>query len=419
MVIPIKKFFASALLRNFLSLSIVKGLDYIVPILLIPFLFRTLEVEKFGLLYFAQAFINYFVAFTAFGFNYYTTYYISVNISDKNKINTAFWSVILSKLLLCVISAIIMLAIVYNFKSFEEYKFVYIFYFGIVVGEALLPTWFFQAIEKMNFITYIAIATRMISIIPMFFLVKGPQDVYIPPLFYSIGSIIGSLIGISIAVKKFEIKICNIKIKNILEHIKGSSVFALANLCTSIQSQTGAFFLGLTCGTTATGIYAAGQKLVTAYISIIQPLQMVLYPYMAKNKNIKLFKKLFVGLTMFNTLNVSIFFALSGVLIYYFYNTTSLEIVNVTKILTIEAYATVPTILIGFPLLGILISNKEVIKTTIIGSVFYICSVLLMYCFGYVNIYTIAIFTVITEYFILIQRIYKLYINKKTNPILC
>ena len=143
---------------------------------------------------------------------------------------------------------------------------------------------------------------------------------------------------------------------------------------------------------------------------------MVLYPYMAKNKNIKLFKKLFVGLTMFNTLNVSIFFALSGVLIYYFYNTTSLEIVNVTKILTIEAYATVPAILIGFPLLGILISNKEVIKTTIIGSVFYICSVLLMYCFGYVNIYTIAIFTVITEYFILIQRIYKLYINKKLTP---
>ena len=180
---------ASPLFKNLLSLSAIKGFDYVVPLILIPFLFRTLGVEMFGLVYFAQAFIGYFMAFTQFGFNFYTTHYIASNISDAQKTREAFWSVVFAKLAFAAAAFAAMAAIVFRFETFHAHREVYFLYFGIVVGEALFPSWFFQAVEKMKFITYITLSARTLTMVPMFFVVRGPEDVWIPPLCYSLGSL--------------------------------------------------------------------------------------------------------------------------------------------------------------------------------------------------------------------------------------
>lgn len=401
----LRRILNATLFKNLLSLSAIKGFDYIVPLILIPFLFRTLGVEMFGLVYFAQAFTGYFMAFTQFGFNFYTTHYIASNASESEKIRDAFWSVISAKLIFAVLSFCAMAIIVGNFETFHLHKEVYFLYFGIVVGEALFPSWFFQAVEKMKFITYITLSARTISMLPMFFFVRGPDDVWIPPLCYSAGSIASGIIGIFVAGKKFGIKPELATPAQIWRHIRGSSPFALVNLCNSLQAESGTFLLGLVGGNAATGIYSAARKLVDAYNAVIQPIQIALYPYMIKRKNLRLFWKIFFAASGASALFATIAITFAPLIIDIFYGTASREIIDTMRIIMIKSYATIPVILLGFPLIGAIKSNAIVIKTSIYASIFYICLVFGMYFCSMINIYSVAMAAVAAEYMLLIQRI--------------
>ena len=57
------------LLENILSLSIIKGLEYVLAFITFPYLVRVLQVEYYGLIVFSQSIINYFTLFTDYGFN--------------------------------------------------------------------------------------------------------------------------------------------------------------------------------------------------------------------------------------------------------------------------------------------------------------------------------------------------------------
>lgn len=402
----LSRILASPLFKNLLSLSAIKGFDYVVPLILIPFLFRTLGVEMFGLVYFAQAFIGYFMAFTQFGFNFYTTHYIASNISDAQKTREAFWSVVFAKLGFAAAAFAAMSAIVFRFETFHAHREVYFLYFGIVAGEALFPSWFFQAVEKMKFITYITLSTRTLTMVPMFFVVRGPEDVWIPPLCYSLGSLLSGAVGIAVAHIKFGMAFRFAGIGQIWKHIRGSSPFALVNLCNTLQAESGTFLLELVGGNAATGVYSAARKLVDAYNAVIQPIQIAMYPYMIKRKNLELFWKIFFAASAASAVFATIAIAFAPLIIDLFYNTPSREIINAMRIIMLKSYATIPAILLGFPLIGAIKSNSIVIKTSVRTSAFYICLVFGLYFCGAISVYSVAAAAALAEYALLSQRLF-------------
>ena len=401
-------FFQSKLFRNVCSLSLLKGFDYLMPLILIPFLFRTLGLEMFGLVSFSQAFVSYFMMVSEFGFDFSATHYIASNIADKEKVSKAYNSVLLVKLILCIAGFAAVLGIIAAVPKFGEHPEIYIYNYGIVLGSVLLPVWFFQAVEQMRFITYLAMGSRLLAIVPMFFLVREPQDYLIVPALYSIGSITAGILGLIVVRFKFGVRFRFPGFREMFGHAWHSAHFFLAKASVSVYGTTGTFVLGLVAGNEATGIFACAQKVMNAYNGVISPLQQAIYPYMIRTRNLLVFRRVLAFASGFNTVLVTVVILLSAFIVRILFKTDNIQIVEILQLMMVKCYASIPTILLGYPLLGVFRSPKLVNNTTVLASISYLVLLALVWALGWVNIYSMAILIVVTEFIMLASRLYLL-----------
>ena len=67
------------ILSNIVALFTLQGLQYLIPLILLPYLVHTLGIEYFGLLSFAIATIAFFRAMVSYGFDFTGTKQIALN----------------------------------------------------------------------------------------------------------------------------------------------------------------------------------------------------------------------------------------------------------------------------------------------------------------------------------------------------
>jgi len=298
------------LLENFLSLSVLQGANYIIPLITFPYLVRVLGPERFGLVMFAQAFIQYFNIFTDYGFNLLATREISINRENKEKVSEIFSSVMMIKVALLILSFLIMTSIVFFFEKFRKNWLIYYLTFGIVIGHALFPVWLFQGMEKMRYITVIEVGIKFVFLILVFMFIHNANDYWKVPLLNAIGTIIGGIISLFIVFRNFNIKCYILDLKSYFRYLKASTSLFLSQFSISLFNQANTLIGGLIFSYTLLGYYNAAEKLFTALRNIFGIVFRVLYPYYSRNKRIFSFSYFLIVILV--SALISVFLFLSG-----------------------------------------------------------------------------------------------------------
>ncbi len=298
---------------NFISLTLLQGLNYLLPLVTLPYLVKTLGIDNFGLLSFATAMIAYFGILTDYGFNLTATKEISMNRDNKSKVVEIFSSVMSIKFLLLLFSFLLLNILVFSFERFSKDWLIYLLSFGSVVGQFLFPIWFFQGMEKMKYMTYLNLVSKLIFTIAIFVFIEQKEDIYLVPLFFSLGAIIAGLLSLYIIYREFNIEFKLQKLSTLKEYLtQGWHVF-ISRFYVSMYTTTNLLLLGLFTNTTIVGYYSIAEKIVLAISGLYEPLNQTLYPYLARKykENFNDFTILLKNISILFIITTSILFVLS------------------------------------------------------------------------------------------------------------
>lgn len=248
-------------LHNVASLSWLQGITYLLPIIILPYLFRVIGAEKFGLICFAQAFVQYFIILTDYGFSITATKEISLCQHNHAKVCRVFTSVMLVKISLACLSFIIVSALVYTVPKFRQDWPVYLFSFGVVIGTTFFPVWFFQGMEKMKYIADLNIIGEIVLAFLILALVRSPDDFLLVPIIHSSVFLLTGLAAQIIVAYKFGVTFKFGGLSTIRTQLKeGWSVF-ISIVAINAYTTTRIFAMGLLTTNTTTGLYSIAEKI--------------------------------------------------------------------------------------------------------------------------------------------------------------
>jgi PST family polysaccharide transporter len=248
-------------MKNVAFLSAIQAISYILPVIILPYLFRTLGADKFGLISFAQAFVQYFMILTDYGFSVSATKEISLCHNDVAKTSRIYSSVMIVKLVLLLVSGFILASLLYLVPKFQQDPLIYILSFGAVMGNTLFPVWFFQGEEKMKYIAAINIIGEIVFVAAIFLFIREKTDYLMVPVISSSVCLMTGLLGQYVVFRRFKVAFAFPTLHKIRMELKAGWNVFVSVLAINAYTNTRIFAVGLLTSNSMTGYYSIAEKI--------------------------------------------------------------------------------------------------------------------------------------------------------------
>ena len=270
----------SAVGRNALSLYGFQFANYLMPLIVVPYLVRVLGPEKFGAVAFGQGLMAYFTLVVNYGFDWSATRTISIERRDPNAVSRIASSVWIAKTLLCLGSFLFMMVMIQIAPRLQDEATLLYLLFGIVVGNVLFPTWLFQGLERMVAISVINFTMRALTTLAIFWLVRQPADFLTYAGLLSFQWVGAGALGIWVANRRFRTSFEWPGWQSVIAALSDGWMLFLSNVGATVSLYTtgNTFILGMLANNTAVGYYGAAEKLINSAGRLLGPAAQALYP---------------------------------------------------------------------------------------------------------------------------------------------
>jgi len=295
--------------QNMLYLTLLNFITYLSPILLIPYLMKTVGEEKFGIYIFSWTFIFYFVFIVNYGFDFSATNQIAIYKNNRDKISSIFYNITFIRVIIAILCMFGIYIAANTIHILFPYKQSLYYGFGIVFGIALFPSWLFQGMEEMKFITIVNIITRLLPLIFIFIFIQQADQFQFIILIQAIGFIIGGIFSFLFAIKHYKLVYHQPSIKIMIQQLKDGWSLFLSTVGMTLYRETNVFIMGFTLGNySLIGYYSVADKFIRFAQTLAMPIAQSLFPYFSRkfntNKNSSLlimskFGKLYLSLLAF------------------------------------------------------------------------------------------------------------------------
>lgn len=373
-----------ALASNFAWLSVLQVAGYLFPLLTYPYLARVIGVEGFGKIAFAAGIIIWFETIADWGFNYTATRDVAQHRDDINKVSKIFSDVLWARCLLVVLSFLLLTILVAIIPLFRENVVIIFISFLMLPGHILFPSWFFQAIERMKYITILNLISKLFFTVAVFLFIKQPSHFILQPLLSTIGVLFSGLVSFYFIVNRWHYKIAKPNLKDIITTIKKSTDVFINNLMPNLYNSFSTVLLGFWGGASSNGILDAGTKYVSISQQFTSIISRTFFPYLSRKiDKHRLFAKMYIGVGGIITL---ILFIFAPILIRILFTDEFMTAVPVLRIMSFSVVFLAISSTYGTNYLIVVGKERVLRRITVYGSIVgFVLSFPLIYYFDFIG----------------------------------
>lgn len=394
------------LAKNTLFMYFMTASIYILNLATIPYLTRILGPSVYGQIGLAIGYMTYIQIILDFGFILSATQKISQHREDKQYISEIVMSVSFIKTLLSVISMTV-LFLFYKIGFIEQavMKLLFVYMFAYVFS-ALLPDYFYRGIENMKTISIRTVIIKVIFTVLVFVFVKGKEDVIFVPVSVLIGNLCALVFSIIDIRKNYEIKISKLVWNKIYSIFRESIPFFVSRFASTFYQALNVIIFGRIYGSSdLVGYYTTCDKIIALAKTGSSPIADSLYPYMLENKNYRLIKKLLLIVMPVITIGVVLVGIFAEPVCVFLFGAEYREAGTILRLMLPIAWVILPTYIIAFPVMSPLGLVKYANISNVIGMLFQIFGLILLFLLKEFNIYTICFLASLTEIIVFIYRL--------------
>lgn len=273
------KFKESSVLKNFIYLFVNQFSNLIIPLLVFPFLIKTLGLEDFGLYSLTYSGVLFCFMFCDYGFNFSGSKYIAINRDDHAKRDRAFSTIVSLKLIMAIVVSLIWALFVLCNHRYENHTFFGLLFIGMILGNAINIQWFFQGLEQLGWFSTINSLIKLGSNVSILFIVKSPDDLYILPLIYSAAYLLTGIITIFIVIYVVKTKAQLFSFNEFALFLKeGWDYFITISTTSLVYNGTIIILSFFERSILIIGAFSALDRIIKILVSIYVPYSTAIYP---------------------------------------------------------------------------------------------------------------------------------------------
>lgn len=285
----IRRIASSSIFSDYFNIGVIQGLNYLIPLLIVPIIVRLIGKENFGLIAYSQAFITYFLLLINYSFDFTATRDLALIDGSKGKINKLFNEIVQTKVFLFLVSCLLFFLVVYSFPFFRKYALLHIILFCSNLAWVFNQSWFFQGLRIFRVAVFFNLISKLILAAGVLLFVKGQADFINYAVIILVSQFLFGIISLCYLVFQYKIfwEWQGLQaIKQTLRH--GASVF-FSNIFTNLSTTSNLFLLSiLSSSMHAVANFAAGSKIIAIVVSIIiTSFTISAYPYITKKLSVK------------------------------------------------------------------------------------------------------------------------------------
>lgn len=398
------------LLKNTVMLYILQFSSSILSLAAVPYETRILGPAVYGYLGAATAVMVYFQLVIDFGFLLSATEEVSRRREDPEALNRIFTGVTLCKLGLTVLSALVLGALCQIIPAWQEKKTLFFLTFLSTALTSLIPDYLYRGLEKMTAITVRTVLIRLFFTATIFLFLKAPEDLLVVPVLNIIGNFFALLGAFWHLHRRMGIRFTRVTKRDVGALFRRASTFFYSRIATTAYTAFNTVLLDiLSAGGAATGLYTSADKLITTGKNALSPVSDSLYPYMVKNRDFKLVKKVLTVAMPIIIVGCTGAFIWAEPLCALLFGPDFAPAGKVLRAMLPVGIVILPSYICGFPMLSAMGLTKHANYSVIFGTVCHLVMLLTLYLTGSITTVSLGCAVSITETLILSYRLVVIY----------